>query len=186
MERGTPVDLEYTKRYGALVAQHSIQDFYDLLVELVTNPDDSYHGMFVEGRLAQDGGPIVIEVDPHRGDRSSVVTVKDRAAGFTDLAKKLRRVGERTSRAGDRGFMARGLKDCAALGHVTVETVVDGRFDKAEITPSMQLIDGRRAGEQGSLPPRSTVPASACDAVEAGQRSESILSRESLSRGSRP
>lgn len=150
MERGTPVDLEYTKRYGALVAQHSIQDFYDLMVELVTNPDDSYHGMFVEGRLAQDGGPIVIEVEPHRGDRSSVVTVKDRAAGFTDLAKKLRRVGERTSRAGDRGFMARGLKDCAALGHVTVETVVDGRFDKAEITPSMQLIEwkaGRRTGE---------------------------------------
>lgn len=150
MERGTAVDLEYTKRYGALVAQHSIQDFYDLMVELITNPDDSYHGMFVEGKSGQDGGPIVVEVEPHRGERSSVVVVKDRAAGFTDLARKLRKVGERTSRAGDRGFMARGLKDCAALGHVTVETVVGGRFHKAEITPTMQLIEwrsGRKSGE---------------------------------------
>ncbi len=150
MERRTPVDLEYTKRYGALVAQHSIQDFYDLIIELITNPDDSYHGLFIDGRLAHDGGPIVIEVEPHRGDRSSVVTVRDRAAGFSDLAKKIKRVGERTSRAGDRGFMARGLKDCAALGHVTVETIIDGRFDKAEITPAMQLIEwksGRKGGE---------------------------------------
>lgn len=153
MERGTPVDLEYTKRYGALVAQHSIQDFYDLIVELITNPDDSYHGLFVDGKLARDGGPIVVELESHRGERSSVVTVKDRAAGFTDLATKLKRVGERTSRAGDRGFMARGLKDCAALGHVTVETIVDGRFDKAEITPAMQLIEwksGRKSGESAS------------------------------------
>ena len=149
MERGTPVDLEYTKRFGALVAQHSIQDFYDLIVELITNPDDSYHGLYVDGKSTADGGQIVIEVEPHRGDRSSTVTVKDRAAGFTDLTRKLQRVGERTSRAGDRGFMARGLKDCAALGHVTVETIVDGRLDKAEITPAMQLIpwkSGRKAG----------------------------------------
>lgn len=149
MERGAPVDLEYTKRFGALVAQHSIQDFYDLIVELLTNPDDSYHGLYADGKTSSDGGQIVLEIDPHRGDRSSVVTVKDRAAGFTDLAKKLQRVGERTSRAGDRGFMARGLKDCAALGHVTVETIVDGRLDKAEITPSMQLIEwksGRKSG----------------------------------------
>lgn len=145
-----PVDLEYTKRYGALVAQHSIQDFYDLIVELITNSDDSYHGMFVEGSLAKDGGPIMIELEPHRGDRSSVVVVKDRAAGFTDMATKLRKVGERTSRVGDRGFMARGLKDGAALGHITVETVVDGHFHKAEITPTMQLIEwksGRKSGE---------------------------------------
>lgn len=153
MERTAPVDLEYTKRYGALVAQHSIQDFHDLIVELITNPDDSYHGLFVDQLSPHDGGQIVIEIEPHRGDRSSVVVVKDRAAGFTDLAKKLQRVGERTSRTGDRGFMARGLKDCAALGHVTVETIVDGRLDKAEITRAMQLIEwksGRKSGQQAT------------------------------------
>ncbi|MGQ0431311.1 MAG: hypothetical protein ACT452_02755 [Microthrixaceae bacterium] len=151
MERKEPVELEYTRRYGALVAQHSIQDLYDLLVELITNCDDSYHGLFTDGTAAQDGGQIVIEIEPHRGDRSSVVTVKDRAAGFADMERKLKRVGERTSREGDRGFMARGLKDCAAIGHVTVETIVDGRHHKAEITPAMQLIEwggGRKPGQE--------------------------------------
>lgn len=151
MERKAPVELEYTRRYGALVAQHSIQDFYDLIVELITNCDDSYHGLFTDGASAQDGGQIVVEIEPHRGDRSSVVIVKDRAAGFADMERKLKRVGERTSREGDRGFMARGLKDCAAIGHVTVETIVDGRNHKAEITPAMQLIEwggGRKPGQE--------------------------------------
>ncbi len=65
MKRESPVDLEYTKRYGALVAQHSIQDFYDLMVELITNPDDSYHGLFADGKSPQDGGPIVVVIEPH-------------------------------------------------------------------------------------------------------------------------
>lgn len=153
MERKPPVELEYTRRYGALVAQHSIQDFYDLIVELMTNCDDSYHGLFADGKASEDGGPIVIEIEPHRGERSSVVVVKDRAAGFADMERKLKRVGERTSREGDRGFMARGLKDCAAIGHVTVETIVDGRYHKAEITPAMELIEwggGRKPGREAT------------------------------------
>ena len=153
VERGTPVDLEYTKRYGALVAQHSIQDFYDLIVELITNPDDSYHGMFVDGGWPRTAGQSL--------SRSSRIGVIDRRSlpsrivprGSPTWRTKLRRVGERTSRAGDRGFMARGLKDCAAFGHVTVETIVDGRFDKAEITPAMQLIEwkaGRKTRRAGN------------------------------------
>jgi hypothetical protein len=156
MDPEPPVDLEYTRRYGALVAQHSIQDVYDLLVELITNCDDSYHGLFSDGLIPGDGGPIVIEIEPHRGGRSSVVVVKDRAAGFAGLVRKLKFVGERTSREGDRGFMARGLKDCAAIGHVTVETIVDGRYDKAEITPTMQLIEW---GGDGRKPGRATTEA---------------------------
>ena len=42
MKKGTPRELKYTKRYGQLVAAHSINDFYALLVELLTNADDSY------------------------------------------------------------------------------------------------------------------------------------------------
>ncbi len=158
MKESAPVELEYTRRYGALVAQHSIQDFYDLIVELVTNCDDSYHGMHRRGDAPEDGGPIILEIEPHRGDRSSVVIVKDRAAGFSDLAKKLKRVGERTSSEGDRGFMARGLKDCAAIGHVTVETIVDGRYHKAEITPAMELIEwggGRKPGRDATSEDRT-------------------------------
>jgi hypothetical protein len=154
MKQAKPVDLQYTKRYGAFVAQHSIQDFYDLVVELVTNSDDSYHGVFCDGYAPRDGGPIVLEVEPHRGKTPSVVTVRDRAGGFRDVVKKLKEVGARTSREGDRGFMARGLKDCAALGHVTVETIVDGRYHKAEITTGFQLIEyisgGKRTGERAT------------------------------------
>lgn len=152
MKQAEPVDLKYTKRSGAFAAQHSIQDFSDIVVELVTNSDDSYHGLFRDGSSNQDGGQILIEVGSHRGARKSSITVRDRAAGFRELATKLKQVGDRTSREGDRGFMARGLKDCAALGHVTVETIVDGRYDKAEITTGFQLIEyissGRRSGEQ--------------------------------------
>lgn len=158
MEPKAPVELEYTRRYGALVAQHSIQDFYDLIVELITNSDDSYHGLFRDGRASQDGGQIVVEIEPHRRGRSSVVVVRDRAAGFADMGRKLKRVGERTSSAGDRGFMARGLKDCAAIGHVTVETIVDGRYHKAEITPAMKLIEwggGRKSGREATDEDRS-------------------------------
>ncbi|SVC08373.1 uncharacterized protein METZ01_LOCUS261227, partial [marine metagenome] len=152
MKPGEPIDLEYTKRHGAMSAQYSIQDLYDLLVELVTNCDDSYHGLHVDGKSDRDGGSIVIEIEPHRKG-SSIVRVRDRAGGFRDLAEKLRRVGERTSRSGDRGFMARGLKDCAALGKVTVETIVDGRDDKAEITPQFTLIPyfpGSRPGRDAT------------------------------------
>ena len=139
MRQGKAEELEYTTRHGQFAAQHSIQDFYDLVVELLTNSDDSYHGQFARREIPQDGGEILLELEPRRKG-TSVLTIRDRAGGFRDLAAKLKKVGDRTSQAGDRGFMARGLKDCAALGHVTVETIVDGLISKAEITPQFKLI----------------------------------------------
>jgi len=149
MKRGEPQQLRYTARHGQLTAVHAIRDIYDALVELLTNADDSYHSLFVDGRALSDGGPILVEVEPHRRDRS-VVRVKDRAAGFEDLISKIANVGERTSRRGDRGFMARGLKDCAALGSVLIETIVDGRIHRAELTSNFELIPwepSRRGGD---------------------------------------
>lgn len=151
MRRGAARDIGYTRRHGQMTAAHSIRDFWDLIVELITNCDDSYHGEFVDGHTSEDGGQILVEVEPHRGDTPSVVKVRDRAGGFDDLLRKIEHVGEKSSRSGDRGFMARGLKDCAALGHITVDTIVDGRIDKAEITPSFQVIPyepGRKGGDQ--------------------------------------
>lgn len=150
MEPQAAVDLDYTTRHGALVAQQSIQDFYDLVVELITNCDDSYHGQYAEGVISDDGGQIVLEVEPRRG-KSSLVVVRDRAAGFVDMFRKLEKVGERTSRSGDRGFMARGLKDCASLGRITVETIVEGRYQKAEITPAMRLIKWQQGRKDWTL-----------------------------------
>ena len=140
MRRGTPESLEFTTRYGQLSAQHAIQDIFDAVVELVTNCDDSYHNQFRNGLIDEDGGYILLEVEPHRKDSPATLTVRDRASGFENLSSKLSKVGNRTSRSGDRGFMARGLKDCAALGHVSVETIVDGVISKAEITSNFEYI----------------------------------------------
>lgn len=152
MRQGQARDLAYTRRHGGMAAAHSIRDFWDLAVELLTNSDDGYHREFTDGRSSEDGGTILLEVEPHRNPASTIVTVRDRAGGFDDLLPKIERVGVRTSRAGDRGFMARGLKDCAALGHITVETIIDGRIDKAEITPAFQVIPYLSTRKGGDTP----------------------------------
>jgi hypothetical protein len=153
MKPGTPREISYTPRHGQMTAAHSIRDFWDLVVELITNCDDSYHGEFVGRRISTDGGPILLEVEPHRGQTASIVRVSDRGGGFRDLLAKIERVGAKTSHTGDRGFMARGLKDCAALGHITIETIVDERIHKAEITPAFKVIPyvpGRKGGDRAS------------------------------------
>jgi len=150
MKPQSPRPLQYTKRHGQMTAAYSIRDFYDLIEELLTNADDAYHRQFDDGEISEDGGQILLEIEARRGNAQSIVRVRDRAGGFLDLAKKLERVGERTSHSGDRGFMARGLKDCAALGHITIETIVDGHLDKAEITAGFELVpyeSNRRGGD---------------------------------------
>ncbi|MEA2396099.1 MAG: hypothetical protein QOJ82_3990 [Solirubrobacteraceae bacterium] len=140
MKPGKPRQINYTPRHGQMTAAHAIRDFWDLAVELITNCDDSYHHAYLERSIAYDGGSILVEVEPHRGQTASIVRVSDRGYGFRDLIAKIERVGAKTSQTGDRGFMARGLKDCAALGHITIETIVDDRLNKAEITPAFEVV----------------------------------------------
>jgi hypothetical protein len=140
MRRGEPRKLVYTARHGQLTAAHSIKDIYDLVVELLTNADDSYTRLSESNGGTKSANTILLEVEPRRGSNSSVVRVRDRAAGFTNLQAKIERVGERTSRSGDRGFMGRGLKDCAALGSIMVETIVDGYLNKIEITSKFEVV----------------------------------------------
>lgn len=158
MKRGEPKKLEYTARHGQLAAAHSIKDIYDLVVELLTNADDSYTRLSTSNGGSRSANTILLEVEPRRGTNSSVVRVSDRAAGFTDLQTKIERVGERTSQSGDRGFMGRGLKDCAALGSITVETIVDGYLDKIEITSAFEVVPyepKRRTGDRATKKDRA-------------------------------
>lgn len=152
MKQGSPRDLQYQTRYGQMNAQHSIQDVYDLLVELITNCDDSYHNLFREGLRPEDGGPILIEVERRRGGQPSVIAVGDKAAGIGDLDAAVQKVGKRTSKSGDRGFMARGLKDCAALGHVTVDSIHEGNIKKGEITHAFKYIPYSPSSRRGDKP----------------------------------
>jgi hypothetical protein len=133
-------DLTYTKRFGVLAAQQSIQNVWDVLVELITNADESYGRLFRAGAINHDGGQILLEVEPHRGASRSTIRVSDRAQGIADLDAVIEEVGKRTSTEGDRGFMGRGLKDCASLGAVVVESIHEGAVRKGEITENFKYI----------------------------------------------
>jgi hypothetical protein len=135
MKAGKVEPLEYTKRHGYLTAQYAVRDVYDALVELITNSDDSY------GRLGKEKGTMLVEIVRRMKGLSSLV-VKDRAEGMTlqEMRKKIRKVGDLTSTDGDRGFMARGAKDCAVLGKVTFESIKEERYHKCEVLPTMDFV----------------------------------------------
>ena len=135
MKAGMAEPLEYTKRHGYLTAQYAVRDIYDALVELITNSDDSY------GRLGKEKGTLLVEIVRRKKGPSSLV-VKDRAEGMTlqEMRKKIRKVGDLTSSNGDRGFMARGAKDCAVLGKVTFESIKEDRYHKCEVLPTMDFV----------------------------------------------
>lgn len=146
MKQQAPESLVYTKRHGYMTAQYAVRDIYDALVELITNCDDSYH------RIGNEEGQILIEIERrHKG--KSYVIIRDKAEGISleEMRKKIKKVGDLTSANGDRGFMARGAKDCAVLGKVTFESIKDGRYSKCEVLPSMDFVPyspSERATEQ--------------------------------------
>ncbi|MBU4467315.1 MAG: hypothetical protein KKC39_01030 [Candidatus Omnitrophica bacterium] len=152
MKLGVPQHLRLTKRYYLHNRQWAIKDAFDALVELITNSDDSYHRLFKRQLRAQDGGRILIETCASIKSTSMLV-VRDRAEGMTlqVMAKRLLSVGDRSSESGDRGFMARGAKDCSELGNVIFESIVDDKYYKATITSDADFIpleDGKSANQE--------------------------------------
>jgi len=146
MKQQAPESLEYTKRHGYMTAQYAVRDIYDALVELITNCDDSYH------RIGNEEGQILIEIKRRHKGKSHVI-IRDKAEGISleEMRKKIKKVGDLTSANGDRGFMARGAKDCAVLGKVTFQSIKDGRYSKCEVLPSMDFVPyspSERATEQ--------------------------------------
>ncbi len=152
MKLGQPIDLQLAPRYYQFNRSVAIRDVFDALVELITNCDDSYHRLYKKRLRAEDGGPILIEYCQQK-DSSSFLIVHDRAEGMTleEMKEKLGNVGTRRSEEGDRGFMARGAKDCTELGKLTVESIKDEKYYKCELTPKPQLIpleDGKKATKE--------------------------------------
>lgn len=142
MKLGQAIDLHYSPRYFQFNRSHAIRDVFDALVELITNSDDSYHRLFRRGAIGEDGGPILIEHCEQRKGEGSLLVVRDRAEGMTleEMLQKLGDVGTRRSEEGDRGFMARGAKDCTELGSMIVESIKDGKYYKCELTHRPQFI----------------------------------------------
>jgi len=122
-------------------------------VEHITNADDSYHRLCTAQKIPNDGGKILIECQEKRNGRGSVVIVRDRAEGMTfeDMDRKLRRVGDKTSVAGDRGFMGAGAKDCTAIGDIKFESIKDDRYFWYEIMHiDGEINHGPRKGERAN------------------------------------
>ena len=142
MKLGQPIDIHLSPRYYQFNRGFAIRDVFDALVELITNCDDSYHRLFKNKVRSEDGGPILIEYLSQRGAHPSFIIVHDRAEGMTldEMKNKLGDVGTRRSEEGDRGFMARGAKDCTELGPMTVESIKDERFYKSQLTAKPQFI----------------------------------------------
>jgi hypothetical protein len=131
-----------TDRYFQFNRGFAVRDIFDALVELITNSDDSYHRMFENGAIKSDGGPILIEYQPVRKGKKSTLRVRDRAEGMTldEMAVKLGSVGDKTSAEGDRGFMARGAKDCTALGEMLFESIKHNKYFACKLTKAAELV----------------------------------------------
>ena len=132
---GKPVPLILERRFYQHVRDHSIKDVYDALVELVTNADDSYHRLYKRGKIAKDGGDVLIEYLEQRKGKPSQIIVRDRAEGMdsSDMEDRLLHLGRFSSGEGSRGYMGRGAKDCSALGDVTFDSIKDPETGKAMI-----------------------------------------------------
>jgi hypothetical protein len=142
MKIGVPIDIHYSDRYFHFQRQHAIRDVFDALVELITNCDDSYHRLYKRKLRAEDGGRILIDILVQRKESQSIVIVRDKAEGMTlqTMREKLGDVGTRRSEEGDRGFMARGAKDCTELGRMKIQSIKEDKYYESELTPKPQFI----------------------------------------------
>jgi hypothetical protein len=142
VELGTPIDLDMSARYFTFNRQYAVKDVIDGLVELITNSDDSYHRLYRAGQRTEDGGPILIQLFAQRGGKTSELQVRDRAEGMAlqEMVAKLGTIGERASENGDRGFMARGARDCTELGEMYIESIKGDRYYACRLTTNAQLI----------------------------------------------
>jgi hypothetical protein len=149
---GTPEKIEGTARYIKQNRSNAIKDVFDLLVEIITNCDDSYHRLFSKHKRTSDGGSILIEIKAQRKGAPSIIIVRDRAEGMTleTMRKKFKKIGDRTSEEGDRGFMGRGLKDCTELGKIKVESIEDDKYYGCLLTPDLEFIPIMGCGKKAN------------------------------------
>lgn len=151
MRLGQPIDIKLSTRYYQFNRSHAIRDVFDALVELITNSDDSYHRLSESIQHHRVSGSVLIEYLSSKNQ--SELIIHDRAEGMTldEMRERLGDVGTRRSISGDRGFMARGAKDCTELGSLTFESVKNNRYYMCKLTATPQFIpleNGKKATKE--------------------------------------
>lgn len=133
MAKELPID----NRLIAQLAQITVKNLVDGIVELVTNSDDSYKRLEEKGK--RTCGEIEIHVSRKKGGICEYLKVKDYAEGMDKdkLEKALLFAGEASGfKEGRsvRGLFGRGLKETIiALGEGEIRTVKNGEIRKTKV-----------------------------------------------------
>jgi len=130
-------DMPINQRIVEQLANATVRNLVDGIVELVTNSDDSYRRLEEKGE--QVDGRIEIYVNREKGGICKKLVVKDFAEGMTkeELEKAIEFGGE-TSGFGTgkkvRGLFGRGLKETIiALGEGEIKTVKNGKLCRTKL-----------------------------------------------------
>jgi hypothetical protein len=117
----------------------SVRSMFDVLVEVFTNCDDSYHRMFSMGEISKDGGRIYIDID-NKKEKETNFTVRDHAEGLSgdEMWDKLRVIGCGESGDGSRGVVGGGAKTYGVLGAACIESIKNNKYSKMRI-----FVDGQ-------------------------------------------
>lgn len=133
------------KRLIKQLADSTIVNVFDAVVELVTNCDDSYLKMEQESKAVT--GRIDIYLTRGSHGQCKQLTVSDEAAGmgYSDLKRAIEFSGETSGfkeGRGVRGFFGRGLKESIiALGKGEILTLKNNVLCRAEISYSTEKKD---------------------------------------------
>ena len=146
---GVGIPIKTSTRYALHNRGHAMGDIFDAFGELLTNADDSYSRLYHGKKRDRDGGDIVIERLEQRKGQPSRIVIRDRAEGMDDkgMEAKLSCIGAYESKAGDRGYMGRGAKDCSELGNLTFESIKNDRYYRCRITKDLKFILEVRSGK---------------------------------------
>ena len=105
-----------------------MENVYNILGEILTNSDDSFQNLFKDSKRIKNG-KFLIELNYKKRQ----LIIRDCAIGMSETRIKeiLPVIGSRQSKEGDRGYFGMGLKDCAHLANLVVESIFANRYSRA-------------------------------------------------------
>lgn len=130
----------------------TVRDVWAAATELITNTDDSYkrlaqktsqnRNLYGANKNHLQGGPVTIELYEKKNEPCQLI-IHDNAEGISpdQVQESLISVGNMTSSDNNRGFFGSGLRDCANIGSIYIESIFDEHYYKWSIIPSLNLND---------------------------------------------